>query len=72
MEHKIVGTHTLSNTSAIVIMDDLNEDSATSGFLHLDEIVFKVRKTKVYWSSSGRAYIRRYGVRYYMDEFLRL
>ena len=74
MEHstKIIGTFTLSNTSAIVIYDGLNEDSATSGFLYLDEIAYKKRKTKVHYTNDGRAYICRYGYRYYLDEFLRV
>ena len=31
-----------------------------------------VRKTKIYYGENGRAFFRRYAVRYYLDEFMRI
>lgn len=72
MESKIIGSFTLSNTSALVIYDDLNDETATSAFLVFDYPAQKKRKTKVFYSDDGRAYINRYGHRYFLDEFMKV
>ena len=72
MPQTIIGSYTLSNTSALVVYIDLNEGDVTSAFLSWDNPPQKKRRTKIYTSTSGRFYIRRYNIRYYLDEFIRV
>ena len=62
----------LSNFGGLAIFDLVYgiEDTITSGFCSGEEIT-DIRTTKIYYTSNG-AYIKRYGVKYSLDEFMRI
>ena len=70
-ELKIIGTYCLCNVGGLVIFSDLCEEYATSAFYTFDKESGR-RRTKIHTTPAGRYYIRRYGVRYYLDEIERV
>lgn len=62
----------LSNFGGLAIFDLVYgiEDTITSGFCYGDEIT-DIRTTKIYYTATG-AYIKRFGVKYSLDEFIRM
>lgn len=66
-----VGVYGICNSYGLAILE-LDDETAVSAFAGTwgpgwDDI----RKTRVHYTSSGRAYIRRYNRRYYFDEIMR-
>ena len=62
----------LSNNYSIVILDiiyDIN-DYVVSAFCYDNEYKHK-RKTRIFYDNN-RLYFKRYGVKYYLDEFTRV
>jgi len=48
------------------------DDKITSGFIFPNG-VFNIATTKIYYTSNGeREYIKRYGKKYFLDEFMRV
>ena len=66
---KPCGVYGLSNFGGLAIYD-IN-DKAVSGFVFGDGVKH-IRTTQIYYTLSGRAYIIRYGVRYYFDNIVRV
>lgn len=68
-----IGVMPLSNWGGIEILDILNgiEDYAVACF-NWGTSQQKIRRHKISTSPSGRMYIRKEGVRYYLDSFLKV
>ena len=66
-----IATMTLSNTCGIGIIDITN-DRVTYQIRAWNEVKERPHKSKIYYTPSGRAYIRFYNIRFYLDEFIRM
>ena len=63
----------LSNNYSIVILDiiyDIN-DYVISAFSDGENYKHK-RKTRIFYDNNDRNYFVRYGVKYYLDDFMRI
>lgn len=67
-----LATVPLCNFGGLVILDlDAAAETAVSGF-DFGNGPEKIRVTRIHTAQSGRMYIRRYGVLYYLDEMVRI
>ena len=64
-----VGLYTLCNFGGLVILDIENE-TATAAFDFGDGYK-QIRRHTIYYTYTGRAYIRKSGRRYYFDQIMR-
>ena len=71
MNEKIIAVYTISNFFALgIISINLGiTDTVTSIFINGDKYENR-NTTKIYFDKKGD-YIKRYGVKYYLDEFIR-
>ena len=68
---KYIGLYTLCNFGGLAIISiDPSGDTCYSCFDYGDGPI-NTRRTQIHYSSSGRAYIRRYNRRYYFDQIMR-
>ena len=66
-----IGTYTLCNYGGLAIISiDAASDTCYSCF-DFGNGPESARRTQVFYSNSGRAYIRRYNRRYYFDQIMR-
>ena len=70
---KPCGVYGLSNYGGLAIYEIISgiDDKAVSGF-DFGNVVEDLKTTKIFYTVSGRAYIRRYNTRYYFDNILRV
>lgn len=64
-----IGIYTLCNFGGLAILS-IDDEICYSCFDYGDGPKNK-RRTQIHYSSSGRAYIRRYNRRYYFDQIMR-
>lgn len=64
-----VGVYVLNNFGGLVILDIENE-TATAAY-HFGEKYEQIRRHTIYYTYTGRAYIRKSGRRYYFDQIMR-
>lgn len=68
---KYIGVYPMSNFGGLAIVSvDPASDTCYSCF-DFGEGPQNLRRTQIYYTNSGRAYIRRYNRRYYFDEIMR-
>lgn len=66
-----VGVYTMCNFGGLVILDiDDNAETATAAF-HFGEKYENIRRHKINYTFTGRAYIRKGGRRYYFDQIIK-
>lgn len=66
-----VGVYTTNNFGGLVILDiDESAETATAAF-HFGEKYENIRRHKINYTFTGRAYIRKGGRRYYFDQIMR-
>ena len=65
-----VGVYVLCNYGGLVILD-MNDEKATVAF-DFGEGYKQIRRHNIYYTYTGRAYIRKGGTRYYFDQIMRL
>ena len=65
-----VGLYTLCNYGGLVILD-MDDEKATVAF-DFGEGYKQIRRHNIYYTYTGRAYIRKGGTRYYFDQIMRL
>ena len=73
VNNKPVAVMGICNTCSIVIFDiiyDIN-DYVISAFSDGENYSHK-RKTRIFYDNNGMSYFNRYGVKYYLDEFIRI
>lgn len=71
LEMKYIGVYTMSNFGGLAIVSyDYASDTIYSGFDFGDGLKH-ARRTKVCYTAAGRAYIRRFNHRYYLDEIMK-
>ena len=64
-----VGVYTLCNFGGLVILD-MDDEKATAAYSFGDGYK-QVRRHTIYYTYTGRAYIRKSGRRYYFDQIIR-
>ena len=64
-----VGVYTLNNYGGLVILD-MDDEQATAAY-HYGDGYAQIRRHKIYYTYTGRAYIRKSGRRYYFDQIIR-
>ena len=64
-----VGVYTLCNYGGLVILD-IEGEKATAAYDFGDGYK-QVRRHNIYYTYTGRAYIRKGGTRYYFDQIIR-
>lgn len=69
---KPCGVYCLSNFGGLAIYDIIYgiNDKAVSGF-DFGDGVKHIRTTQIYYTATG-AYIKRFGIKYSLDEFIRM
>ena len=65
-----VGVYVLCNYGGLVILD-MDDEEATVAF-DFGEGYKQIRRHNIYYTYTGRAYIRKGGTRYYFDQIMRL
>ena len=65
-----VGVYVLCNYGGLVILD-MDDEKATVAF-DFGEGYKQIRRHNIYYTYTGRAYIRKCGTRYYFDQIMRL
>lgn len=66
-----IGIYTLCNFGGLAILEiDEYAETATAAF-HLGEKYENIRRHKINYTFTGRAYIRKGGRRYYFDQIMR-
>lgn len=66
-----VGAYTMCNTFALVILDiDERDEIAVTAWSNGKQY-YNIRRNRIHYSPSGRAYIRKGGTRFYFDEIMR-
>lgn len=73
VNNKPIAVMNICNTCSIVIFDiiyDIN-DYIISAFSDGENYSHK-RKTRIFYDNNDRSYFVRYGVKYYLDEFMRI
>lgn len=67
-----IAVKTLCNIGSIAILAiDEQEDKITSCFYNMDKKESQ-HTTKIFYDTEGAPYFKRYGVKYYLNEFLRV
>lgn len=64
-----VGVYTMNNFGGLVILD-IDDEQATAAY-HYGEKYESIRRHKIYYTYTGRAYIQKSGRRYYFDQIMR-
>ena len=64
-----VGVYTLNNFGGLAILD-IDEEKATAAY-NFGDGYKQIRRHNIYYTYTGRAYIRKSGQRYYFDQILK-
>ena len=65
-----VGVYVLNNFGGLVILD-MDDEKATAAFDFGDGYT-QIRRHTIFYTYTGRAYIRKNGRRYYFDQIMRM
>lgn len=65
-----VGVHTMNNFGGLAILD-IDGEKATAAY-NFGDGYKQIRRHNIYYTFTGRAYIRKSGRRYYFDQILKL
>ena len=69
---KPIAIKTLTNIFSIAVLAiDEQEEKITSCFYNMDKKESQ-NTTKIFYDTEGTPYFKRYGVKYYLNEFLRV
>ena len=73
VNNKPIAVMGICNTYSIVILDIVYgiNDCIISAFSDGENYSHK-RKTRIFYDNKGRNYFVRYGVKYYLDDFMRI
>ena len=66
-----VGVYIMNNFGGLAILDILSDESVIAAW-HYGEGYEGIRRHQVYYTYTGRAYIRKAGRRFYLDQIMRL
>jgi hypothetical protein len=66
-----VGVYVLSNYGGLAVLDFIDDETAVCAW-SFGTGYQKIRRHKIYYTYTGRAYVRKGGTRYYLDQIMRL
>lgn len=66
-----VGVYPMSNYGGLAVLDIQEADEIAVAAFHWGDGYQQIRRHRIQYSSSGRAYIRKQGTRFYFDQILR-
>ena len=66
-----VGVYPMTNCGGLAVLDILEAEGTAVAAFHWGDGYQQTRRHRIQYSSSGRAYIRKQGCRYYFDEIMR-
>lgn len=65
-----VGVHTLNNFGGLAILD-IDGEKATAAY-NFGDGYKQIRRHNIYYTFTGRAYIRKSGRRFYFDQIIKI
>lgn len=74
LQNDVIASKPINNSDAVVIYD-VNDNSVLSSIIYLDGLSYKnkpIVKNRIHYDNFGDTYINKYGVRYYLDDFMRV
>lgn len=66
-----VGVYPLNNFGGLAILDIINDETAVAAWSYGEEYE-NIRRHQIFYTYTGRAYIRKAGRRFYLDQILRV
>ena len=66
-----IGVYIMNNFGGLAILDILSDESVIAAWYY-GEGYKDIRRHQVYYTHTGRAYIRKAGRRFYLDQIARL
>ena len=66
-----VGVYPISNFGGLAILDVIGDSSVIAAWSYGDGYK-SVRRHQIYYTFTGRAYIRKAGGRYYLDQIMKI
>lgn len=69
-EYKAIAVQTLCNVGGIAILE-INNEKVTSTFWNMDRYETK-RTTNIFYNNNGDPYFVRYGIKYFLSDFIRI
>ena len=65
-----VGVYNICNFGGLAILDIISDETAVAAW-HYGDGFESIRRHKILYTYTGRAYIRKRGQRYYFDQIIR-
>lgn len=65
-----VGLYPINNFGGLAILDIINDECAVCAW-HYGDGYESIRRHQIFYTYTGRAYIRKNGRRYYFDQIIR-
>ena len=65
-----VGLYPMNNFGGLAILDIINDEMAVCAW-HYGDGYESIRRHQIFYTYTGRAYIRKAGRRYYFDQIMR-
>jgi hypothetical protein len=65
-----VGLYPMSNFGGLAILDIISDETAVCAW-HCGDGYESIRRHQIFYTYTGRAYIRKAGRRYYFDQIMR-
>ena len=66
-----VGVYPLNNFGGLAILDIISDETAVAAW-HYGDGFESIRRHKILYTYTGRAYIRKAGRRFYLDQIMRI
>ena len=66
-----VGLYPINNFGGLAILDIISDECAVCAW-HYGEGYKSIRRHQIFYTYTGRAYIRKAGRRYYLDQIMRM
>ena len=65
-----VGVYPLNNFGGLAVLDIIDDETAVCAW-HYGDGYESIRRHQIYYTFTGRAYIRKRGRRYYFDQIMK-
>jgi hypothetical protein len=65
-----VGVYTMNNFGGLAILDIIDEECAVCAW-HYGDGYESIRRHQIFYTYTGRAYIRKAGRRFYLDQIMK-
>lgn len=65
-----VGVHPMNNFGGLAVLDIIDDETAVCAW-HYGDGYESIRRHQIFYTYTGRAYIRKRGRRYYFDQIMK-